>query len=123
MVKKEQKLGRINGNTNVESDIIFLTWTGVDAHLLKEVEKVHTPKLRTIEEVSGFLNVDPTKTVKTLIYHDYVNEKLVAILVRGDREANDIKVVNALNSNENYLELATDEEIKSLGSLNGFVGI
>ena len=89
---------------------------------LKEVEEVFTPKMRTIEEVSSFLNVDPKKTVKTLIYHDFVNEKLAAILVRGDREANVIKVVNALNSNENYLELATDEEIKSLGSLNGFVG-
>ena len=78
--------------------------------------------MRTIEEVSTFLNVDPKKTVKTLIYHDYVNEKLVAVLVRGDREANVIKVVNALNSNENYLELATDEEIRSLGSYHGFVG-
>ena len=30
---------RLDGNTNIESDIIFITWTGVDAHLLKEVEK------------------------------------------------------------------------------------
>ena len=30
---------RLDGNTNVESDIIFITWTGVDAHLLKEIEK------------------------------------------------------------------------------------
>ena len=89
---------------------------------LKEMEKVSTPKMRTIEEVSTFLNIDPKKTVKTLIYHDFVNEKLVAVLVRGDREANVIKVVNALNSNENYLELATDEEIRSLGSYHGFVG-
>ena len=35
-------------------------------------------------------------------------------MVRGDREVNEIKVVNALNSNENYLQLATDEEIRSL---------
>ena len=94
----------------------------VELEDLKEVEKVSTPKMRTIEEVSTFLNVDPKKTVKTLIYHDYVNEKLVAVLVRGDREANVIKVVNVLNSNENYLELATDEEIRSLGSYHGFVG-
>ena len=30
---------RLEGNDNVESDIIFITWTGVDAHLLKEIEK------------------------------------------------------------------------------------
>ena len=89
---------------------------------MKELEEVSTPRMRTIEEVSTFLNVDPKMTAKTLIYHDYVNEKLVAVMVRGDREVNEIKVVNALNSNENYLELATDEEIRSLGSFHGFVG-
>ena len=88
----------------------------------KELQKISTPNMRTIEEVSKFLNIDAKNTVKTLIYHDYVNEKLVAVLVRGDREVNEIKLVNALNSNENYLELATTEEIRSLGSYHGFVG-
>ncbi|MDE7106028.1 MAG: proline--tRNA ligase, partial [Anaeroplasmataceae bacterium] len=86
------------------------------------LEKVHTPNQRTIEEISSFLGVDAKKTAKTLIYHDYVNEKLVAVVVRGDREVNEIKLVNALNSNENYLELASDAEIESLGSVHGFVG-
>ncbi len=86
------------------------------------LEKVSTPNQRTIEEISTFLNVNPNKTVKTLIYHDYVNEKLVAVVVRGDREVNEVKLVNALNSNENYLELASDAEIESLHSVHGFVG-
>jgi len=30
---------RLEGNDNIENDIIFLTWTGVDAKLLKEIEK------------------------------------------------------------------------------------
>lgn len=30
---------RLSGNTNIETDIFFLTWTGVDAKLLKEIEK------------------------------------------------------------------------------------
>lgn len=86
------------------------------------LEKVATPNQRTIEEITRFLNVSPQKTAKTLIYHDYVNEKLVAVVVRGDREVNEIKLVNALNSNENYLELASDVEIESLSSIHGFVG-
>lgn len=89
---------------------------------LLPMETVDTPNMRTIEEVSNFLHVDPKKTVKTLIYHDFYNEKLVAVLVRGDREVNEIKVVNAINSNENYLELASDEDIKSLSTYHGFVG-
>ena len=87
-----------------------------------ELKLVETPNQRTIEEISSFLNVDPKKTAKTLIYHDYQNNKLVAAVVRGDRELNVIKLVNAIDSNENYLELATYEEINSLGSVHGFCG-
>lgn len=105
---------------DVEKATAKLVETEKEAYL--NLEEVHTPNQRTIEEITQFLKVDAKKTVKTLIYHDYVNEKLVAVLVRGDREANPIKIVNALNSNENYLELATDEEIRSLNTYHGFVG-
>ena len=84
------------------------------------ISLVNTPNQRTIEEITAFLNVDPKKTAKTIIYHDYVNNKLVAAVVRGDREINEIKLVNAINSNENYLELAKEEEIVNLGSIHGF---
>ncbi len=30
---------RLDGNNNIDNDIIFITWAGVDAHLLKEIEK------------------------------------------------------------------------------------
>ena len=86
------------------------------------ISLVNTPNQRTIEEITAFLNVDPKKTAKTIIYHDYVNNKLVAAVVRGDREINEIKLVNAINSNENYLELAKEEEIVNLGSIHGFCG-
>lgn len=105
---------------DVEKATAKLVETEKEAYL--NLEEIHTPNQRTIEEITQFLKVDAKKTVKTLIYHDYVNEKLVAVLVRGDREANPIKIVNALNSNENYLELATDEEIRSLNTYHGFVG-
>ena len=94
----------------------------LDNSLELPLELVNTPNQRTIEEISNYLNVDSKKTAKTIIYHDYVNNKLVAAVVRGDREINEIKLVNALNSNENYLELAKDDEILSLGTIHGFCG-
>ena len=30
---------RLEGNDNVENNVVFITWTGVDAHLLKDIEK------------------------------------------------------------------------------------
>ena len=119
-----------------ESEIMYCDSCGYAADVekasIKEMEKdnsemlelkeVETLNQRTIEEVSKFLNVDPKKTAKTIIYHDYLNNKLIAAVVRGDREINEIKLCNESGSNENYLELAKDEEILSLGSVHGFCG-
>ena len=119
-----------------ESEIVYCDECGyaadVEKATIKEIEldnsemlpleEKETPNQRTIEEISAFLNVDPKKTAKTIIYHDYVNNKLIAAVVRGDREINEIKLCNASNSNENYLELAKDEEILSLNSIHGFCG-
>ena len=93
-----------------------------DKDLLLDLEKVSTPNQRSIEEISSFLNIPAEKTAKTIIYHDYVNNKFVAAVVRGDREVNEIKLINEIDSNENYLELAKPEEILALGSVHGFCG-
>ena len=89
---------------------------------LKEVEKVNTPKMKTIDEVSNFLNVSPKKIVKSLVYRDYANDKFVVVLVRGDREVNEIKVINHLGIAEHEIALASYDDIKSIGSVEGFVG-
>ena len=49
-------------------------------------------------------------------------EEFVAVLVRGDQEVNPIKVCNALKIAEHELQLATAQEITSIGSVEGFVG-
>ncbi len=89
---------------------------------LKEVEIVLTPKQKSIKEISNFLNKPEKEVVKTLVYHDFANEEFVLVLVRGDREVNEIKVVNALGIAEHEIALATYDEIKSIGSVEGFVG-
>ena len=96
--------------------------TLTDNSEMLEVEEVHTPKQHTIEEVSSFLGVDPSKTVKCVLYKDNQNNELVAAFVRGDREVNEIKLVNALNIAEAFLGFASDEDIKSLNTYYGFIG-
>ena len=83
------------------------------------VESIETPDVRTIEEVSSFLNVEPTQIVKTLIFN--ADGKACAVLIRGDHEVNEIKVKNYLNAAE--IELADDEMIlKATGAPRGFAG-
>ena len=83
------------------------------------MESVETPDVRTIEEVSTFLNVSPKQIVKTLIFN--ADGKPCAVLIRGDHEVNEIKVKNYLGAAE--LELADDEMImKATGAPRGFAG-
>lgn len=83
------------------------------------LERVHTPDMKTIEEVSSFLHVAPRDIVKTMLYSADGNP--VAVLVSGDEEVNEIKVKNYLNCD--VLEMATEEVIyKVTGAPRGFAG-
>jgi prolyl-tRNA synthetase len=83
------------------------------------LESVHTPDVRTIEEVSTFLKVKPQDIVKTLIFN--ADGRTCAVLIRGDQDVNEVKVKNYLGAAE--LELADDEMImKATGAPRGFAG-
>jgi len=88
----------------------------------KELEEVHTPNFKTIEEVANYLNIKKENTIKAVAYRDMEHNKTIICFIRGDREVNDIKVINALNTSEELLRMATPEEIEEIGSVEGFMG-
>ena len=60
------------------------------------VAEVATPNAKTIAEVSALLNIDATQIIKTLLVHaakanDKAPQGLVALVLRGDHELNEIK--------------------------------
>ena len=91
-----------------------------EAEELKETNKVETPNIRTIEELANFFNISVKKLAKTLIYN--ADGKIVAVMVRGDREVNEVKVTNALGGVID-LQMATPEEVmKATNAQVGFAG-
>lgn len=60
------------------------------------LQLVETPKQKTIREVADFLDLPATRLVKTLILQTST-EDVVAVLLRGDRELNTIKLANLLD--------------------------
>jgi prolyl-tRNA synthetase len=83
------------------------------------LEEVHTPGVKTIEEVCAFLKVQAWEVVKTLIYA--ADGIPVAVLIRGDLDVNEAKVKNYLGCD--LLELADDGLIQAAtGSPRGFAG-
>ncbi|MGN0659773.1 MAG: proline--tRNA ligase [Emergencia sp.] len=91
------------------------------------MEEVHTPGTKTIEEVAGFLGLEKSQTIKALLFVTYDNEGkengYVAAFIRGDRELNMIKLVNALNIPEHAIEFADEEKMSAAtGCVGGFTG-
>ncbi|RUM49377.1 MAG: proline--tRNA ligase [Hydrogenothermus sp.] len=85
----------------------------------KPLEKVHTPEVFSVEDVAKFLGVDTKKIVKTLVYI-LSDGTAIAVLIRGDRELNETKLINYFNVLD--ARLATSEELEKMGIVEGFVG-
>ncbi|WP_265446579.1 proline--tRNA ligase [Acetivibrio straminisolvens] len=83
------------------------------------LEKVATPNARTIEELMEFFGCSAKEFAKTLIYK--ADGKVVAAMVRGDRELNETKLQNLLGCIE--LEMADAETVEKVtGAAVGFAG-
>lgn len=94
---------------------------------MKAMEEVETPGTKTIEEVCNFLHMDQKKSIKALLFVTYDEEGkekgYVAAFVRGDRELNMIKLVNALDLPEHAVEFADEEKMAAAtGCVGGFTG-
>jgi prolyl-tRNA synthetase len=80
---------------------------------------VDTPNAGSIEEVSKLLKSEASGFIKTLIY--IADDKPVAVLVRGDHDANEGKIRRALGAVT--LELANDATVERVtGAPVGFAG-
>ena len=80
------------------------------------MEEVHTPGVRTIDELAGFLDVPTSKTLKAVFY--IADRGLVFAVIRGDLEVNEIKLSNSLG-NPPDLRLATAAEVAEAGIVPG----
>lgn len=85
----------------------------------KNLEKVPTPATKTIEQLIDYLGVEGSKTLKTMVYD--ADGELVAVLLRGDRTINEIKLKNFLGCNN--LQVADEDLIKEKTDLSlGYIG-
>lgn len=83
--------------------------------------KVSTPKVRTIADLTAFLNVPATQTVKTLLV-DGAEGDVVALVIRGDHELNAVKA-QKLPGVASPLRMASAESVaRAAGVEPGFIG-
>ncbi|MBC8944065.1 proline--tRNA ligase [Xenorhabdus indica] len=113
-----------------EDDIVFSTESNYAANIelaeavvpsqersapTEDMRLVDTPNAKTIAELVEQFNLPIEKTVKTLLVHatEESGHKLVALLVRGDHELNEIKA-EKLPLVASPLKFATEEEIRAI---------
>ncbi len=85
-----------------------------------ELQSVDTPGQKSIAEVATFLELSPHQLLKTLIVQT-ADDEVVAVLLRGDRELNPIKLANLLDTDA--VHMAEDKVVKEVtGAPTGFAG-
>ncbi|OQK18458.1 proline--tRNA ligase [Methyloprofundus sedimenti] len=82
---------------------------GERANASQALTLIDTPNQHSIEELSSFLNIAPQQCLKTLIVRG-TEESLIALLLRGDHELNEIKA-EKIEGIITPLEFATDAEV------------
>jgi prolyl-tRNA synthetase len=87
--------------------------------VLPSPEKLHTPGIRTIDQLVGSLGIESRDVIKTIIA--IIDGKAIAILVRGDHEVNEIKVKNELGA-ESFEMADAMTAAKLTGAPVGFLG-
>lgn len=88
---------------------------------LLEVEKVHTPSIKTIDELEEFFKLSKDNFLKAILY--VAKEEVIAVFIPGNRELNELKLVKYLAIQEHDIEMADEETVKRVTSAeNGFAG-
>lgn len=84
-----------------------------------ELEEVHTPNVKTIEDLQNFLNVPNTNFAKAVVYYRIDTDETVIVFIRGDKEVNETKLRNILKVDDEHLVPKAEEDD---GICYGFIG-
>ncbi len=80
-----------------------------------DMEQIHTPGVKTIDQLASLLEIGTEQTLKAVFYS--ADGELVFATIRGDLEVNDVKLKNSLGVSD--LKLASAEEVKAGGLVAG----
>jgi prolyl-tRNA synthetase len=84
------------------------------------LQRVDTPRQKTIDEVSAFLKVPATRCVKTLLLKG--RDGLVALCLRGDHELNEIKASKLAEVGDEVVMAGEEEILAACGARPGSLG-
>lgn len=75
-----------------------------------EIEKIHTPNIKTIDELAEFLNLPSSNLGKAVIYERLDTNETIIVFIRADREVNETKLRNLFGIDDEALVPKKGEE-------------
>ncbi|SDC94086.1 prolyl-tRNA synthetase [Paenibacillus sp. UNCCL117] len=82
-------------------------------------ERVHTPEIRTVEELTRYLQLGAEEVIKTLVY--LADGQPYAVVVRGDHEVSELKLKRCLQATT--VQLADASTVReATGAPHGYIG-
>ena len=87
---------------------------------IQTLEKVLTPNIKTIEELTKLFNVELSYTTKAVIYERLDTNEIIVVFIRGDKEVNETKLRNLLKIDDEMLVSKKQQTTDNI--TYGFVG-
>lgn len=81
------------------------------------LEKVHTPDIKTIEDLAKHFGIETYRMAKAVVYKNPTTNQAVIVMIRGDREVNENKLAKILQF---VPEFADDAVFAASGIVPGF---
>ena len=85
-----------------------------------ELQRVDTPRVRTVEDVTGHFGVSADRVLKTILVRG--RDGLVALCLRGDHDINDVKAAKLAELPDESVLASEEEILAATGTRPGFIG-
>ena len=84
---------------------------------LEELRKIHTPDIKTIDDLCNFISIPASKLCKAVVYQKNLTDEYIIVFIRGDLDVNESKLRNFIGE-EIHPAIITEES----GIVAGFIG-
>lgn len=84
---------------------------------LEELKKIHTPDIKTIDDLCNFISIPASKLCKAVVYQKNLTDEYIIVFIRGDLDVNETKLRNFIGE-EIHPAIITEES----GIVAGFIG-
>lgn len=101
-------------------EVAYTNTFDISTEQIQNLEKIHTPNVKTIEALHDFTGINTSNMGKAVIYTRLDTNEIVIVFVRADKEVNETKLRNILKVDDE--KLVPRKESKEDNIAYGFVG-